>query len=263
MRIFSLYFPLIISFLSFIDSIINSIKKHVRSLIGFVTAINPTRNLIATDEHKLHLNSHRPISASATTHIDEFVMSSTESIDERQVNDHVDHEDHHDNNDNDDIKDDNYDCCYDLRRMRVAEGRQHCYPPPLSSWNRNCRPSFFLRPVRKNGRLILTKVRMKRHEKIYSSRENGRLRLYLVPDDDDDDDDEEEEDLVGEVAEQEEEMMVESDLEEEEEEIEEDRVGEWNYGMGGNEGFRSCHQVMNPCYHGSHQNLHMYGLGIA
>ncbi|OIV94326.1 hypothetical protein TanjilG_19332 [Lupinus angustifolius] len=188
--------------------------------------------------------------------MDEF-MSSTESlgfdsIDERQVNDHVDHEIHHDND-----NDDGY--CYDSRRTRVAEGRRDCFPPPLSSWNRNCRPSFFLRPVRKNGRLILTKVRMKRHEMIYSSRENGRLRLYLVPDDDDDD---EEEELVGEIAEQtEEEMMVDSDLEEEE--IEEDRVGEWNYGMGSNEGFRRCHQVMNPCYHGSHQNLRMYGLGIA
>ncbi|XP_019421309.1 PREDICTED: histone chaperone RTT106-like [Lupinus angustifolius] len=183
MRIFSLYFPLLLSFLSFLDSIINSIKKHVHSLIGFATAINTTRNIIATDEHKLHLKSHRPISASATTHMDEF-MSSTESlgfdsIDERQVNDHVDHEIHHDNDN-----------------------------------------------------------------------------------DDDDDDDDEEEELVGEIAEQtEEEMMVDSDLEEEE--IEEDRVGEWNYGMGSNEGFRRCHQVMNPCYHGSHQNLRMYGLGIA
>ncbi|KAF1880298.1 hypothetical protein Lal_00048934 [Lupinus albus] len=236
MRIFSLYFPLILSFLSFLDS---TIKKHIHSFIGFATTINTTRN-IATDEHKLHLKSHRPISASATTHTHEF-MSSTESlgfdsIDERLVNDHIDHEIHHDNdngNDNDNDNDDDDGWCYDLRRTRVAEGRQNCYPPLLSSLNRNGRPSFFLRPVRKNGRLILTKVRMKSHEMIYASRENGRLRLYLVPDDDDD---EEQEELVGEIAEQkEEEMMVDSDLEEDEEDIEEDRVGEWNYG---NEGFR-------------------------
>lgn len=54
------------------------------------------------------------------------------------------------------------------------------FPPPLSSFNGNGKPEFFLRPVRNNGRLKLTEVKINRPERLRASREDGRLRLNLV-----------------------------------------------------------------------------------
>lgn len=159
------------------------------------------------------------------------------------------------------------------------------FPPPLSSLDGNGQPSFILLPVRKNGRLQLSKVRIKRPDIIHATRQDGRLRLYLVPDqcvlDDYEDDDveqqaceAEEEEIVEVESEEEEEEIVEVESEEEmaEEEItrheykeEDNRVREWK--GGDNERFRRCYELVNHIYcinhvHSQH-NLHMFGLSIA
>lgn len=62
----------------------------------------------------------------------------------------------------------------------VARERRKEFPPPLSSLNGRGQRSFYLRPVRKDGRLELTQVMINRPEIFHASRENGRLRLHLV-----------------------------------------------------------------------------------
>lgn len=61
----------------------------------------------------------------------------------------------------------------------VREGKRQ-FPPPLSSLNVRGQRSFYLQPVRKDGRLELTRVMIDRPEIFHVSRENGRLRLHLV-----------------------------------------------------------------------------------
>ena len=214
-----------------------------------------------------------------------------ESIDEMRVDDQIDKiEDHDDidkdnnyNNNGDDVdEDEDEEGCCEGRRDYWRELKKS-FPPPLSSLNQKGQPSFALVPVRKNGTLQLNKVRIKRPEILYASREDGRLRLYLVPDHCNDVEEEEEEEYAGEEQ-QEEQELVEEDIEEEqqeqetivqseeEEEIiryekEEDRVvGDWKI-HNNVEGFRRCHQVVNQCHnhhHHHHQhNLHMYGVSIA
>ncbi|KAJ8636554.1 hypothetical protein MRB53_010821 [Persea americana] len=54
-------------------------------------------------------------------------------------------------------------------------------PPPLPSLNRKGERSFFLRPEKKNGRLLLTEVKkIERPEILRSSRQDGRLRLEFI-----------------------------------------------------------------------------------
>jgi len=136
------------------------------------------------------------------------------------------------------------------RRKTVrAEGRGkvRTFPPPLSSLNRNGKPSFYLRPVRKDGRLELTEVRIERAEILHAWRENGRLTLRLVSD------------L------EEEEMMEEEEDEEEEKRIEEENVGEWRLrGVGGSsEGLRRCHEMVNHHHHHHvHGSMRMCGISI-
>lgn len=62
----------------------------------------------------------------------------------------------------------------------VAQERKKKFPPPLSSLNGRGQRSFYFRPVRKDGRLELTQVMIDRPETFHASREDGRLRLYLV-----------------------------------------------------------------------------------
>ncbi|GFY94840.1 hypothetical protein Acr_10g0002250 [Actinidia rufa] len=53
------------------------------------------------------------------------------------------------------------------KRRRVAEYKADeakTFPPPLSSLSRNGKPTFFLRPVRRDGRLELTEVKIDRQE---------------------------------------------------------------------------------------------------
>ncbi|TKY61453.1 Sugar transporter ERD6 5 [Spatholobus suberectus] len=148
-------------------------------------------------------------------------------------------------NNNCDEKENNYDEDGDgiwRRRMMKAEsrGKVRSFPPPLPSLNRNGKPSFYLRPVRKDGRLELTEVRIQRSEILHASRHNGRLTLHLVPDLED---------------------MEEEEEEELEEEIEEEKigvgVGEWR-GLGGSEGLRRCHEMVSQ-HHGHHHHHHVHG----
>ncbi|XP_027349565.1 uncharacterized protein LOC113861147 [Abrus precatorius] len=139
------------------------------------------------------------------------------------------------------------------RRMMRAEGRGNwkkvrSFPPPLPSLNRNGKPSFYLRPVRKDGRLELTEVRIEQSEILHASRHNGRLTLRLIPD------------YESVVEDEEDEVEV-----EEEEEVEE-WVGEWRFRA---EGLRKCHEMVNHHHnhsrrhhHHVHGNLRMCEIGI-
>ncbi|CAL9238728.1 unnamed protein product [Arabidopsis halleri] len=69
------------------------------------------------------------------------------------------------------------------RKMKenvVAREPEKKFPPPLSSLNGRGQRSFYLRPVRKDGRLELTQVMINRPEIFHASREDGRLRLHFV-----------------------------------------------------------------------------------
>ncbi|KAB5556289.1 hypothetical protein DKX38_007198 [Salix brachista] len=93
------------------------------------------------------------------------------------------------------------------------------FPPPLSSLNHHGQPNFSLKPVRKDGRLELTEVRIDRHEVLRASRQDGRLRLHFAED--------EESTAVEkeyEQPEQEEYLVAEKEAEKEEEEEEEEVV---------------------------------------
>ncbi|XP_047152481.1 protein FANTASTIC FOUR 1-like [Vigna umbellata] len=139
------------------------------------------------------------------------------------------------------------------RRTVKTEGRGkvRTFPPPLSSLNRNGKPSFYLRPVRKDGRLELTEVRIERPEILHAWRENGRLTLRLVSDLE-----EEEEDIEEEEKEEEEE-----EIEEEEKGIEEENVGEWR--LRSSEGLRRCHEMVNHHHHHHvHGSMRMCGISI-
>ena len=225
------------------------------------------------------------------------LMSCTESLgfessDERRVDNRVEEEinskNHNDENGNSD--DSNYkvndDC---VRRRRESWRKVRSFPPPLTSLNRNGEPSFFLRPVRKDGRLELTEVRIHRQQILHASRHDGRLTLHLIPDhsilEEDDDEEEEDEEEEEEEVEQEEEeeaqeqveeevVMVEEEEEEEEEEgigyekEEEERVGEWRFGSDYEGGLRRCHEMVNHHhhlhgvqFHGGHQ-LRVCGISI-
>ncbi|KAF8387963.1 hypothetical protein HHK36_026629 [Tetracentron sinense] len=65
-----------------------------------------------------------------------------------------------------------------MARARREEVKN--FPPPLSSLNMNGKRSFFLKPVRKDGRLELTEVRMDRPEILRAYRQDGRLRLQFI-----------------------------------------------------------------------------------
>ncbi|KAJ4954304.1 hypothetical protein NE237_011087 [Protea cynaroides] len=54
------------------------------------------------------------------------------------------------------------------------------FPPPLPSLNQNGQPSFYLKPLRRNGRLELTEVRIERPDIFKAVRQDGRLRLQLI-----------------------------------------------------------------------------------
>ncbi|XP_022720090.1 protein FANTASTIC FOUR 3-like [Durio zibethinus] len=138
------------------------------------------------------------------------------------------------------------------RRKRSEEKRSersnnNKFPPPLSSLNQNGQPCFYLKPVRKNGRLELTEVRIQRSEVLHAVRENGRLRLHLVSSDVSYKINEEQEQEETEQEEQEQELH----LQEEEEEFEE----LWKFRVSG-EGFRRCNELVMSHHHHRHINDH-------
>ncbi|EEF49778.1 protein FANTASTIC FOUR 1 [Ricinus communis] len=148
------------------------------------------------------------------------------------------------------------------------------FPPPLSSLNHNGQPSFFLRPVRKDGRLELTEVRIDRPEILRASREDGRLRLHLIRDDEEEEDNDsnieepqqqeyelkekreleggQEDGKEGEFQENEEE---EPQQQQEEQQQEEEITGEWRFPVTG-EGFRRCHELGTGHQHDYHRHHH-------
>uniref|UniRef100_A0A5B6Z2A9 Putative SPX and EXS domain-containing protein 5-like n=1 Tax=Davidia involucrata TaxID=16924 RepID=A0A5B6Z2A9_DAVIN len=131
----------------------------------------------------------------------------------------------------------------------MAKNEVKKFPPPLSSLNHDGKPNFFLRSVRKDGRLELMEVKINRPEIFRASREDGRLRLHLIRDDDEDAD-------VEEQAETEEED-VEEKIEKDEEVLHgEHRANEWRFPAtsGGGDGFRRCHELVS--HHHCHHNLH-------
>ncbi|KAI4343234.1 hypothetical protein MLD38_027762 [Melastoma candidum] len=72
-----------------------------------------------------------------------------------------------------------------LSRAKMREGssekvRDRKFPPPIKSLNDRGQPSFFLRALRRDGRLELEEVRIDRPEILRSSRADGRLRLEFV-----------------------------------------------------------------------------------
>jgi hypothetical protein len=136
------------------------------------------------------------------------------------------------------------------------------FPPPLSSLNHNGRPNFFLKPVRKDGRLELTEVRIDRHEILRASRQDGRLRLHLVED--------EEFPVVEEEYEPEQEQEEyleeekEGELEEEEmvvkENNEEESAGELGFRVN-KEGLRiRCHELVVDHHNDYHHHHHRSNL---
>ncbi|KAG6415178.1 hypothetical protein SASPL_122582 [Salvia splendens] len=66
------------------------------------------------------------------------------------------------------------------RRSRSNYGG---FPPPISCIGKRC-----LQPVRQNGRLILTEMRISTQEFLHACRENGRLQVHVVHSDEEEDD---------------------------------------------------------------------------
>ncbi|KAL2325461.1 hypothetical protein Fmac_024519 [Flemingia macrophylla] len=304
MMIFFLYLPILLS-LS-LSVLLHVFKKHIHLfLLNLVTTLCTSS---AIYNMKLHPHS----STSTTIHVlgspplpkqigfvndigkeIEGLVTCTKSLDFKSIdiNDEIDDNDHNDNNNQ------NEDDCW--RKMRVAEGRGN-FPPPLSSMNGNGQSSFVLVPVRTNGRLQLRKTRIKRPKILYSNRQDGRLRLFLVPDEcveDDVEEDEEDGELVDDIEEQieeeEEEELIMKPTKEEEELImeptkeeeklimapmeEDDELGEeiTSYDMNKDvvrfvewkfpkEMFRKCHEVVNhiPRHHHVHGSHHNLCLNI-
>ncbi|KAJ9180192.1 hypothetical protein P3X46_008468 [Hevea brasiliensis] len=150
-----------------------------------------------------------------------------------------------------------------VKWRKIGERREvKKFPPPISSLDHNGHPCFFLRPIRKDGRLELTEVRIDRPEILRAYREHGRLRLHLVRDEDSDINEElqvqdQEHEKQAEILE--EEKIEEEEVGEEEEE-EEETSEEWRFPVNG-EGFRRCHELgtqHHDYHHGHHHNLHVW-----
>lgn len=148
-----------------------------------------------------------------------------------------------------------------VKWRKYGEGKQvKKFPPPISSLNHNGQPSFFLKAVRKDGRLELTEIRIDRPEILRASRQDGRLRLDLIRDDEEYDQQEQENEMA-EEQEQEELLEEEEEKEEEEEfkekidEEKEERLEEWSFTVNGGEGFRRCHELV-ACHHDYHHHHH-------
>lgn len=164
-------------------------------------------------------------------------------------------------------------------RWRDAGGQRRearRFPPPLPSLNHNGQPSFFLRPVRKDGRLEITKVRIDRPEILRASRQDGRLTLHLIKEEEEEgvkkeEEEEEEEETPPqediqqelEKEEEEEEDAMEDEEEEDEEEYKEEVVEDWRLtaavgNSSGGEGLRRCHELVQQ-HQQQQQHYHLHG----
>lgn len=137
------------------------------------------------------------------------------------------------------------------------------FPPPLSSLSQDGKPNFFLRAVRKDGRLELTEVKLDRPETLRASRQDGRLRLHLVRDlEEEEETEHENEDFA---VETEEHVNDEEEVSETDEENEEEEAAEWKFpmlGSGSGDGHRRCygsgHGNNNHNHHHHHHDLHLW-----
>ena len=280
--IFSLYFQIILSYsFSFLLHLFN-FKKHLHSFLTLLTTTNATdpNNNNNNNINKLNLKfQNRPkYSSKAKLSISlppplsirdmQQLMMCTENIgfasnNEMQL---VNDSNSIDEIEGDEIEGDDYSWKRNTEAVEGGVNSNNTFPPPLSSLDVTGQPNFVLLPVRNNGRLQLKKVSVKRSSIIYANRENGRLRLYIVPDQCDNIDLEQEECHIEEEEEEEKEITnVESELLSEEEMVEEsiyeeeDRVREWN-----NERCRGrCNQQLVNNIYGSYNNLLMYGVSTA
>ncbi|KAJ7973396.1 Protein FANTASTIC FOUR like [Quillaja saponaria] len=172
------------------------------------------------------------------------LMSCTETLgfespDERRIDDQIEEI----NNENFDQNGTGNSCG---RTTKTAEAKSakwrdqvKKFPQPISSLNQNGKPSFFLHPVRKDGRLELTEVRIHRPEILLASRQDGRLRLQLISEDQDI--------IEGEEEEAEEEEVDEQEVEEK---LEEERNGEfWKFPAVNGDGLMRCHELVNHHHH--------------
>lgn len=268
--IFSLYFQIIISLsLSFLLHAFN-FKKHLHTFLTLLTTTNNNNNKLdlKCTKHPFSSKSKLMISLPPPPTIQDMkqLMTCTESIgfesiDEMQLDDISVDENEYEGAE------------YCSRNARAVEGgvnSNNTFPPPLSSLDDNCQPNYILLPVRKDGRLQLNKMKVKRPDILYANRQDGRLRLYLVPDqcnandveqeeyyEDEEEEEEylEEEEITIVESESEEEIMVEESRYEED-----DRVREWSNNKNNERYRRRCHQQLVNYIHGSHNNLVMYGV---
>lgn len=178
------------------------------------------------------------------------LMSCTESLgfessDERRVDDKI----------GSNINDGMRAAAMAARSRKVEKRKVRKFPPPLSSLSNDGKPTFFLRPVRKDGRLELTEVKIHRSEILRASRQDGRLILHLVQDETEDYDDADNNNcIVDDVVEDE------NEEDDSNEEKEEERLEGWQFPAssgGGGEGFRRCHEAVVG--HNHHHNLHGWG----
>ncbi|KAM3219016.1 hypothetical protein P3S67_018800 [Capsicum chacoense] len=190
------------------------------------------------------------------------LMSCTESLgfessDERTVDDQIDHIEElglfarKSNNCTSNMSGTNSRCWQRSSNFGEKKEKKE-FPPPLSSLSQDGKPNFFMRAVRKDGRLELTEVKIDRPETLRASRQDGRLRLHFIRNLEEEDENyyfpaETEERL------DDEEEVIETDEENDDEEEEED-VAEWKFPVTRG-GSRDCHR---RCYGRHHDNLHVW-----
>ncbi|KAL0552567.1 hypothetical protein IC582_011684 [Cucumis melo] len=150
------------------------------------------------------------------------------------------------------------------RRKVVTEERK--FPPPLTSLNQHGHPNFYLRSVRKDGRLELTEVRIERTEILRACRGDGRLRLHLIKDEEQGEKDGRDGDNEGGIEEEKEEKKEEEEKEEEEEEKEKEEEEVEGLVKEGKMEFRRCVEMINQQrrheHHRSHHQHHHQHLDV-
>ncbi|MED6108686.1 hypothetical protein PIB30_026380 [Stylosanthes scabra] len=257
--IFSLYLPVLLSLSLPLSFFLHAFKKHLCSL--FFCVFNAFKNSFKIAANNNYRHALVPSSSSSSSRRSCTETLGFESIDEnlKIVRD---------------FDDENHNHRRELLRSNSkkasASAAAEPFPPPLPSLNQKGQASFALVPVRENGRLQLNKVRIKRPEILYASREHGRLKMFLVPDQCHDDLEAEEEKQKEEDETTTVKSESESEIIEEQEEEEEsvNNVGDWKFMKNKKiEGFMRCHQQLvnqrrnnNPHNHHYHHNLNMYGV---
>ncbi|XP_058740576.1 protein FANTASTIC FOUR 1-like [Vicia villosa] len=255
-----------------LNSVINLFKKNIQSLLNLTTVTTAQSHSVSVSRPGLALvttiitdkipvpnvlesttmlnlklnnneNSRHPSRIGFVSGDVDGLMSCTESLgfescDERRVCERM----NMNMRMNSDEKDESWRRKITMKRGESRGNSMRTFPPPIPSLNRNGKPSFYLRPVRKDGRLELTEVRIHRPDILHASRHDGRLTLHLIPDRDSDEEEESEEE------EEEDDEEVEEVEEEEIEEEEEEEVEDMGIPMvvgNSNEGVRRCHEMVN------------------